>query len=71
MKNVCGPRYYREKLGLSQREMGEMFGISNQAYSKKERGKTRFTADEMKKIKLLVNVHVDKDATIDEIFFSD
>ena len=71
MKKVCGPRFYREKLGLSQQRMGEMFGISNQAYSKKERGVTRFTRDEMIVIKLLVNREVDPNATIDDIFFKD
>ena len=42
-------------IGKTQQEMAEMFGISKQAYSQKERGHSRFTEKEMLEIKKLVS----------------
>lgn len=70
MKGNSGVRRYRVMLGYSQKDMADVFKISTQAYSKKERGLTRFTSEEMKTIKTLVNRDVDPSATIDSIFFA-
>lgn len=64
-------KYYRDKMGYTQLEMSQMFGISHQAYSQKEREKAKFNYDEMRAFKLLVNRNVDTKATIDDIFFSE
>lgn len=64
-------RTLRVSMGYTQKELAEMFGISNQAYSQKELGKIRFSKNEMLAFKLLVNNNVDPTATIDDIFFSD
>ena len=61
-------RGYRNMLNLSQSDMGRILGISKQSFSLKERGKVKFTLEEMRKLKeqfssILPNI------TIDEIFF--
>lgn len=60
-------RGYRNMLNLSQSDMGRILGISKQSFSLKERGKVKFTLEEMRKLKeqfssILPNI------TIDEIF---
>ena len=64
-------KYYRVLMKMTQQNVADQFGISNQAYSQKELGKIRFSKDEMLAFKLLVNKNVDPKATIDDIFFSD
>ena len=60
---------YRVMIGKTQQEMAELFGISKQAYSAKERGLSRFSDKEMVMFKKLVSEEV-PDITIDSIFFS-
>lgn len=55
---------YRVMIGKTQQEMAELFGISKQAYSAKERGISRFSDDEMLLFKSLVKEEV-PDITID------
>ena len=59
---------YRVMIGKTQQEMAELFGISKQANSAKERGICRFSDDEMLLFKSLVKEEV-PDITIDSIFF--
>ena len=47
---------YRMVKGYTQREIAELLGIKQNTYSDKERGKTKFTIDEIKLIKELLNV---------------
>ena len=59
---------YRNMLNLSQKEVGDMLGLSKQSFSLKELGKVKFTIDEMKTLKNLfssINPHI----TIEDIFF--
>lgn len=59
---------YRNMLNLSQKEVADMLGLSKQSFSLKERGKVKFTIDEMKTLKNLfssINPHI----TIEDIFF--
>ena len=56
-------------LKLSQEEMGKYIGVTKQSYHLKETGKTKFTKEEMKKIKKLL-LPLFPHITIDEIFFS-
>lgn len=62
-------RGYRVMLGKTQNEMAEIFKISKQAYSAKERGETRFSEKEMLTIKEML-LPMFPGITIDEIFFS-
>lgn len=62
-------RGYRVMLGKTQKEMAEIFSISKQAYSAKERGETRFSNEEMVTIKEML-LPLFPGITIDEIFFS-
>lgn len=58
---------YRKMLG-TQKDMARLFGISVQAYSSKERGKTQFKDSE----KVIIKNKLQKlfpNITIDEIFF--
>lgn len=60
---------YRVMLGLTQKEMADVLGISAQSYYLKETGQVRFTHDEM-------HVFRDKlrgilpEVTVDDIFFT-
>ena len=59
---------FRNMLNLSQKEVADMLGLSKQSFSLKERGKVKFTIDEMKTLKNLfssINPHI----TIEDIFF--
>lgn len=59
---------YRKALGLKQRDISSMLGISVVMYSKKERKETPFTDTE--KVKLLKYFkEYFKDETIDSLFF--
>ena len=51
---------YRIKYSYTQREFSELLGIKQNTYSDKERGKTKFTIDEIKLIKELLNVTYDE-----------
>ena len=55
-------------LGKTQKDMAEIFEISKQAYSAKERGNTRFSNEEMIMIKEML-LPMFPGITIDEIFF--
>lgn len=61
---------YRKMLGLTQKEMAAKFGISSTAYIKKEHGKTPFTDKEKVLFRDMVK-DIDKDITIEKIFFSE
>ena len=50
---------YRTIKGYTQRELAKLLGIKQNTYSDKERGKTKFTIDEVKFIKELFNVTYD------------
>ena len=50
---------YRTIKGYTQREMAELLGIKQNTYSDKERGKSKFTIDEVKFIKELFEVTYD------------
>ena len=52
-------REYRIKYSYTQREFAELLGIKQNTYSDKERGKTKFTIDEIKLIKELLDVTYD------------
>ena len=62
-------RGYRTMLGKTQKDMAEIFNISIQAYSAKERGRTRFSNEEMIIIKKML-LPMFPGITIDEIFFN-
>ena len=62
-------RGYRTMLGKTQKDMAEIFNISKQAYSAKERGRTRFSNEEMIIIKKML-LPMFPGITIDEIFFN-
>jgi DNA-binding XRE family transcriptional regulator len=57
-------------LGMNQRGMGEVLGISAQAYSMKERGMTSFSDEEKRKVIKIIN-KVAADETIGSIFFNE
>lgn len=58
----------RVKNGLTQRDLAEKLGISETSYNKRENGSISFTIDEIKKIKIHLNL---TDADIIRIFFTD
>lgn len=59
---------YRCKLNKTQKEFATILGISNQAYSSKENGKTPFKPSEMLKLKNYIAKRY-PNVTIDSIFF--
>lgn len=59
---------YRVMIGLNQTEVGNILGISKQAYSNKERGKNQFNDQEKVKLKELFQVYF-PDISIDDLFF--
>lgn len=60
---------YRKFLGFTQSDFAKIFGISLQAYSRKERGKVPFTDAEKMKLKKIFSEEF-PGITIDEIFFN-
>ena len=50
---------YRVMKGYTQTEIANLLGIKQNTYSDKERGKTKFTIDEIKLIKELLEVTYD------------
>lgn len=63
-------RGYRNMLGKTQKEMAQIFGISANAYNKKERGQTPFKDDEKILFKGMLSQYFPS-ITIDDIFFAD
>lgn len=61
-------REYRKHLRLTQREMAEIIGISEQSYWNKENGRRNFTDEEKLKIRDFLRQYV-PEVTIDHIFF--
>lgn len=61
-------RGYRVMLGLTQKQLSEKLGCSNQSVSSKEKGKTPFN-DKEKTIILNLVKEIHPTATIDELFF--
>lgn len=59
---------FRKYQGLTQKDIANKFGISVQAYSKKERGKTPFKDSEKIQLKELFSQDF-PNITIDDIFF--
>ena len=51
---------YRVQKGFKQVDIANILGIKQNTYSDKERGKTKFTIDEIKLIKELLNVTYDE-----------
>lgn len=51
---------YRIIKGFTQNELSELIGITQQTYSKKERGERSFTLDEVKKLKKILNISYEK-----------
>lgn len=47
---------YRIIKGFTQNELSKLIGITQQTYSKKERGERSFTLDEVKKLKKILNI---------------
>ncbi|WP_427813502.1 helix-turn-helix transcriptional regulator [Enterococcus sp. 22-H-5-01] len=60
---------YRKMLGMTQQEMAKSFGISLQAYFKKENGKVAFSDQEKLLFKELL-LPIFPNITIDDIFFN-
>lgn len=59
---------YRVMLGKTQQDMANLFGITKQAYSAKERGVSRFSDNEMIAIKNML-LPLFPEITIDQIFY--
>lgn len=62
-------RGYRVMLGLTQKQLSDKLGCSNQSISSKENGKTPFN-DKEKAIILSLVKKVNPTATIDDLFFN-
>lgn len=60
---------YRVMLGLTQKEMADVLGLSAQSYYLKENGRVKFTYDEMRVFRDMVQT-IMPDVTIDDIFFT-
>lgn len=60
---------YRVMLGLTQKEMADVLGLSAQSYYLKENGRVKFTYDEMRVFRDRVRT-IMSDVTIDDIFFT-
>ena len=56
---VMKVKEYRTIKGYTQREIAAILGIKQNTYSDKERGKSKFTIDEIKSIKELFEVTYD------------
>ncbi|NYS33560.1 helix-turn-helix domain-containing protein [Streptococcus danieliae] len=60
---------YRVMLGHTQADIASVLGITKQAYSNKETGKTQFNDREKVKIRDMVR-EIEPNITIDDLFFS-
>lgn len=61
---------YRKLLGLTQKDLAEIFGISVQSIRNKEKGITSYNDQEKIIIRNLLREKVFPNITIDEIFFT-
>lgn len=61
---------YRKFLNYTQTDMAKLFGISLQAYSRKERGINAFNDNEKIMIKKLLTPHF-PEVTYEELFFNE
>lgn len=61
---------YRKFLNYTQTDMAKLFGISLQAYSRKERGINAFNDKEKMIIKNLLTLHF-PEVTYEELFFKE
>lgn len=61
-------REYRKQLGLTQREMAEIIGITEQSYWNKENERRKFTDEEKVKVRDYLRRYV-PNVTVDHIFF--
>lgn len=52
-------KYYRKKLGITQKEVGERLGLSGQAYSNYENGRRQADYNTLKKLATLYNTSID------------
>lgn len=59
---------YRKALGFTQKEMATKFGISRQAYYRKEKGYVSFNDKEKLTLKNMIK-EILPEITIDELFF--
>lgn len=62
-------KLYRIALGYTQQEMADYLNIARQTYAMKETGKSSFNDQEKQDLKKLFK-RIDKNVTIDELFFS-
>lgn len=64
------PEGYRKMIGLTQKELAELFGISVQALRRKEKGVTAYKDREKVILRDLIREKGLSKITIDEIFFT-
>ncbi|MBK5469479.1 helix-turn-helix domain-containing protein [Bacillus sp. TH19] len=64
------PEGYRKLIGLTQKELAELFGISVQALRRKEKGATAYKDREKVILRDLIREKGLSKITIDEIFFT-
>lgn len=69
MKSSPSPAGFRKLIGLSQKELADIFGISVQSVSRKEKGRTPYTDKEKLVLRDLIRKGAIPDITIDTIFF--
>ena len=68
MKKHAKLKGLRNQCDLSQKKVGEQLGITAQAYSSKENGKTQFTYSECLVIRDMLAERLGITITIDELF---
>lgn len=68
MKSSASPAGFRKLIGLSQKELADIFGISVQSVSRKEKGRTPYTDKEKLVLRDLIRKGAIPDITIDTIF---
>lgn len=61
--------YYRKLLKLRQADLSKILGISTQGFSYKERGERAFTDKEKITLRDFFSKELQKEITIDELFF--
>lgn len=65
------PAGYRKLIGLTQKELADIFEVSVQSISRKENGITPYTDKEKKIFRNLIREKAIPNITIDEIFFKE
>lgn len=63
------PAGYRKLIGMTQKELADIFGVSVQSISRKEKGETPYTDKEKEIFRDLIRERAIPNITIDEIFF--